>query len=302
MAALLKLEESDVRQEFVLENILFEVCATPSAGAAETETAHTISGTWDLAGQHTLLSSSQQGLDAAPAGVTTLSSGHSSDSKDVDGANAGGTQLSPFFAGLLERYMAATSTSDGEQSTAVKGKGSSRRSKAVKGSNAVEQVSAAAEVMQELQAQFSQLLNDYYREVEQEDVAAFSHKLLTGLHQLVQDALQQQADAEGMDGLCALCGRDMPLTKHHLIPRDVHKEFKKRGFSFAELQSGVMVCRPCHSAIHRAVPDNKQLGLHYQTLEALTKHEEIAKFAAWANRQRVSSKVNATSKHFKYRR
>jgi hypothetical protein len=30
-----------------------------------------------------------------------------------------------------------------------------------------------------------------------------------------------------------------------------------------------MVCRPCHSAIHRAVPDNKQLAMHYSTAEAL---------------------------------
>jgi hypothetical protein len=49
----------------------------------------------------------------------------------------------------------------------------------------------------------------------------------------------------------------------------VHKDFKKRGFGFTELQSGVMVCRPCHSAIHRAVPDNKELALHYRTLDAL---------------------------------
>jgi hypothetical protein len=38
-----------------------------------------------------------------------------------------------------------------------------------------------------------------------------------------------------------------------LCCRDVHKDFKKRGFGFTDLQSGVMVCRPCHSAIHRLV-------------------------------------------------
>jgi hypothetical protein len=52
--------------------------------------------------------------------------------------------------------------------------------------------------------------------------------------------------------------------------RDVHKEFKKRGYSFEQLQAGLMVCRPCHSAIHRAVPDNKQLAMHYSTAEALS--------------------------------
>lgn len=53
------------------------------------------------------------------------------------------------------------------------------------------------------------------------------------------------------------------------LTRDVQKDFKKKGFGFQELQSGVMVCRPCHSCIHRAVPDNKELGLHYRTLESL---------------------------------
>jgi hypothetical protein len=52
--------------------------------------------------------------------------------------------------------------------------------------------------------------------------------------------------------------------------RDVHKEFKKRGYSVDQLQAGLMVCRPCHSAIHRAVPDNKQLAMHYSTAEALS--------------------------------
>jgi hypothetical protein len=52
--------------------------------------------------------------------------------------------------------------------------------------------------------------------------------------------------------------------------RDVHKEFKKRGYSVDQLQAGLMVCRPCHSAIHRAVPDNKQLAVHYSTAEALS--------------------------------
>lgn len=55
----------------------------------------------------------------------------------------------------------------------------------------------------------------------------------------------------------------------HGCLRDVHKEFKKRGFTFDQLQSGLMVCRPCHSAIHRAVPDNKELAVKYRTLEDL---------------------------------
>jgi hypothetical protein len=48
-------------------------------------------------------------------------------------------------------------------------------------------------------------------------VAAFSSKLLQELARLVEAAAAaQQADVEG---LCQLCEREMPLTKHHLIPR-----------------------------------------------------------------------------------
>lgn len=54
-------------------------------------------------------------------------------------------------------------------------------------------------------------------QVEEEDVSALCQKLVTDLQQLVQAAAAEQAD--DLQGLCALCGRDMPLTKHHLIPR-----------------------------------------------------------------------------------
>lgn len=35
---------------------------------------------------------------------------------------------------------------------------------------------------------------------------------------------------------------------------------------------------------------------------AAVQHEEIAKFAAWARKQRVSSKADVGAKHFRYRR
>lgn len=54
-------------------------------------------------------------------------------------------------------------------------------------------------------------------QVEYTDVIAFGVKLLQELAQLVEAAAAaQQPDAEG---LCQLCEREMPLTKHHLIPR-----------------------------------------------------------------------------------
>jgi hypothetical protein len=54
-------------------------------------------------------------------------------------------------------------------------------------------------------------------QVDDADVQAFSTKLLHELSELVEAAAAaQEADVEG---LCQLCDREMPLTKHHLIPR-----------------------------------------------------------------------------------
>ena len=78
---------------------------------------------------------------------------------------------------------------------------------------------------------------------------------------------------------CSLCGREEPLTFHHLIPRKNHRNkwFRKR-FTRAEMQTrGIDVCRKCHSYLH-SVLDEKELGRNYNTREALLAHPLIAKF------------------------
>jgi len=47
------------------------------------------------------------------------------------------------------------------------------------------------------------------------------------------------------------------------------------------------VCRPCHSAVHRAVEDNLTLALEYNTVEALLEHVQIRNFAKWQNKQKA---------------
>jgi hypothetical protein len=42
----------------------------------------------------------------------------------------------------------------------------------------------------------------------------------------------------------------------------------KKGTTAEELNQGIMVCRPCHNAIHKAF-DNKTLAREYNTLESL---------------------------------
>ncbi len=80
---------------------------------------------------------------------------------------------------------------------------------------------------------------------------------------------------------CALCGRDRPLTFHHLIPRALHKKKRfQRRFTRDELASGVELCRDCHDAVHRFMTE-KELGERYYTLERLRAQPELARFVAW---------------------
>lgn len=88
-------------------------------------------------------------------------------------------------------------------------------------------------------------------------------------------------------GPCELCGRQRPLTFHHLIPRTCHsnKWFRKR-FSRAEMQSrGLNLCRDCHSYLHRQFTE-KELGRRLNARELLLADEAVARFVAWVRGKR----------------
>ena len=86
---------------------------------------------------------------------------------------------------------------------------------------------------------------------------------------------------------CELCGRmGLKLTRHHLIPVKFHanKWFRKR-YTKAEMQKNViLVCRPCHNAIHRFI-SHKDLGRKFNTLAAIRTHTEVAKFVEWIKKR-----------------
>ncbi len=86
-------------------------------------------------------------------------------------------------------------------------------------------------------------------------------------------------------GPCALCGRSMRTTFHHLIPRKMHgnKWFRKR-FTRERMTQGADLCRPCHSAVHAFI-DEKTLGREYNSVGALLGHPEVARFVAWVRTQ-----------------
>lgn len=82
---------------------------------------------------------------------------------------------------------------------------------------------------------------------------------------------------------CTLCSRELPLTFHHLIPRTLHtRKWFKKTFSKEQLDSGIMVCRDCHDAIHRFIPE-KILGSEYNTLDKLLSHDKVSSFVRWVS-------------------
>ena len=89
---------------------------------------------------------------------------------------------------------------------------------------------------------------------------------------------------------CELCERNgLKLTEHHLIPKAVHRKQRYRRLYHREdmLTRKLLVCRPCHNAIHRCIPDEKDLAANYPTKEALLNNECLAKQVKYLARQQV---------------
>ena len=87
------------------------------------------------------------------------------------------------------------------------------------------------------------------------------------------------------DGCCEMCERPVPLTRHHLIPRETHTRMLKRGVEREALNRTINICRACHNAVHN-VASNKVLATEYNTLERLMEVEAIKRFVAWNAKQR----------------
>ena len=83
----------------------------------------------------------------------------------------------------------------------------------------------------------------------------------------------------------------MPLTFHHLIPKEVHGRFFGKALP-PELSGeqptrqflnsyGARLCRPCHSEVHRLAP-NMALALHFNTLDRLREEPSIRRWVKYA--------------------
>ena len=116
------------------------------------------------------------------------------------------------------------------------------------------------------------------------------------------EALAAEFGDAGDEGLCELCERSTPLTRHHLVPRTLHKEFRKMGWTKKDLEFGVaMLCRPCHSAVHRHATE-RELAEVYNTVEKLLEHEQIHAFARWASQQKAPPAARGHDNRLQYKR
>lgn len=87
---------------------------------------------------------------------------------------------------------------------------------------------------------------------------------------------------------CEFCGREQPLSFHHLIPVKNHRKprFRNR-YSLDEMRNrGLYLCGLCHSGIHNLIPDEMALAEKFSTKELLLAHEPIVRHVAWVAKQK----------------
>lgn len=94
------------------------------------------------------------------------------------------------------------------------------------------------------------------------------------------------------ENICEMCGVRAELTKHHLVPRarvkNGYKDLKD------DPANVIMICRPCHDAIHAAYDETTLRNL-YSTKEKLLAAPAVMKFIAWRKKHpefKGSSKMN----------
>lgn len=116
--------------------------------------------------------------------------------------------------------------------------------------------------------------------------------------------------AEGVDGLSTVGEpNDRPsTTEQPESAKDLSPKEHARQSSLVTREAlhayGAMLCRPCHSHVHRTVADERVLGRLYNTVDKLLTLDALQKWQAWAGTQRVSDYRTglATSRGLTYRR
>lgn len=86
---------------------------------------------------------------------------------------------------------------------------------------------------------------------------------------------------------CEICEREyVPLTYHHLIPKQTHAKVLKRNWhEERHLNSVAWLCRACHSFVHR-MASNEELARHWYSIDLICEREDVQKWAQWVRRVR----------------
>ena len=86
---------------------------------------------------------------------------------------------------------------------------------------------------------------------------------------------------------CEICDRDwIPLTYHHLIPKQIHEKVLKRKWHEEwQLNSVAWLCRACHSFVHR-IASNEELAKNLCTVDLLLERDDVKSWATWIGRVR----------------
>lgn len=88
-----------------------------------------------------------------------------------------------------------------------------------------------------------------------------------------------------MTTICELCKRNLELTEHHLVPKEMHnKKWCKKMFTLDEMKNNrIFICHDCHGAIHKFI-SNKDLAKEYNTLTKLQLHDKLMVFVNWVGK------------------
>jgi hypothetical protein len=96
--------------------------------------------------------------------------------------------------------------------------------------------------------------------------------------------VDEEAEEESLSPMqCRICERTLKLTRHHLIPQQLHAKYMKKGMEKDHLNKTVDICRLCHSTVHRLFT-NSELASTYNTLESLLSEQRVIKYAKWASK------------------
>jgi len=94
---------------------------------------------------------------------------------------------------------------------------------------------------------------------------------------------------------CELCNRDLPLEKHHVVPRLVWKRLKRRRKVRGKCPV-VNLCSDCGKQVHMLFSERELASM---TWEQLKKNPRVRKYVEWVRERDYAVGGHRESKHVK---